>query len=123
MDKYTLNGVTIRQPDSGMGYSIETTYTQDSTRVQSGKLYASRMYTVESLSYKATGLSAAEMKTILQIIAKGESYTLHYFSPYYGAWRDGTFYTGKGSLDIGCVSGNGRYDSVSFNMVGVNPLG
>lgn len=123
MDKYTLNGVAIRQPESGMGYNFETTYTSDTTRVQSGKLYTSRMFTTEQLAYKATGLSVEEMKTILQIIGKGGTYTLHYWSPYYGAWRDDTFYTGKGSLEIGYLNvASGLYDSLSFNMVGVNPL-
>lgn len=124
MDKYKLNNTLIRQPNTGMGYSFETTYTQDSTRVQSGKLYSSPMFTVESLSYEATGVSVEDMRTILQIIANGVPYTLHYWSPYYGAWRDDTFYTGKGSLAIGYLNDNtGLYDSLSFNMVGVNPIG
>ena len=120
----TINGVKIKQPDEGLGYSFETTYTSDSTRVQSGSMHATPMFTVESFSYAASYLTIAEMQTILQKVAKGGNFTLHYFSPYYGQWRDDTFYVGKGSLEIGRLTEGGEYfDSLSFNMVGVNPIG
>lgn len=120
----TINGVKIKQPDEGLGYSFETTYTSDSTRVQSGAMHATPMFTVESFSYAASDLTIAEMQTILQKVAKGGDFTLHYFSPYYGQWRDDTFYIGKGSLEIGRLTEGGEYfDSLSFNMVGVNPIG
>lgn len=119
----TINGVKIKQPDEGLGYSFETTYTSDSTRVQSGAMHATPMFTVESFSYAASNLSKTEMQTILQKVAKGGSFTLHYFSPYYGQWRDDTFYVGKGSLEIGRLNEDGEiFDSLSFNMVGVNPI-
>lgn len=120
----TINGVKIKQPDEGLGYSFETTYTSDSTRVQSGAMHATPMFTVESFSYAASYLTIAEMHAILQKVAKGGNFTLHYFSPYYGQWRDDTFYVGKGSLEIGRLTEDGEYfDSLSFNMVGVNPIG
>jgi hypothetical protein len=120
----TINGVKIKQPDEGLGYSFETTYTSDSTRVQSGAMHATPMFTVESFSYVASDLTIAEMQTILQKVAKGGNFTLHYFSPYYGQWRDDTFYVGKGSLEIGRLTEDGEYfDSLSFNMVGVTPIG
>ena len=120
----TINGVKIKQPDEGLGYSFETTYTSDSTRVQSGAMHATPMFTVESFSYAASYLTIAEMQTILQKVAKGGNFTLHYFSPYYGQWRNDTFYVGKGSLEIGRLTEGGEYfDSLSFNMVGVNPIG
>jgi len=124
MQEYiTIDGTVIRQPDSGLGYNFETTYTKDTTRVQSGKLHASAMFTVESFSYEAHGLTIEEMKTILQLIAKGKPFTLHYFSPYYGEWRDDKFYIGKGSLAIGSLkTGEELYESLSFNMIGVNPI-
>ena len=86
-------------------------------------MHATPMFTVESFSYAASNLSKTEMQTILQKIAKGGSFTLHYFSPYYGQWRDDTFYVGKGSLEIGRLNEDGEiFDSLSFNMVGVNPI-
>ena len=118
-----LNGEVILQPDEGLGYDFETTYTEDSTRVMSGRLHATAMFTVESFSYQATDVALGEMKQILQIIARGKPFTLHYFSPYYGAWRDDSFYVGKGSLSIGRLNTEReRFESLSFNMIGVNPI-
>ncbi len=118
-----LNGTLIAQPDEGLGYDFETTYTEDSTRVQSGTLHASAMFTVESLSYKASWLPAAEVSRILQIVDRGRPFTLHYYSLHYGRWRDGRFYVGKGSLSIGRLNAEEEtVDELSFNMIGVDPL-
>ena len=122
-DYIKINGTVIHQPEEGLGYSFETKYSEDTKRVQSGKLKASAMFTVEQLSYSGVNLTVEEMKTILQLIGKGGNITLHYFSPYYGAWRDGTFYVGKGSLSVARLSEDSEsYDSISFNMTGVNPI-
>ena len=122
-EKITINGVEIRQPDEGLGYDFETTYTEDSTRVQSGQLHITPLFTVEAFSYSTTWLTVDEMKTILQQVARGNSFTLRYFSPYYGAWRSDSFYVGKGSLSIGrLITDKERFESLSFNMIGVNPI-
>ena len=78
-EKITFNSVEIKQPEKGLGYSFETTYTDDSTRVQSGVLHTTPLFTVESFSYSAKWLTIAEMKTILQIVAKGRYFKMHYF--------------------------------------------
>ena len=118
-----INDVKIRQPDTGLGYSFETTYTSDSTRVQTGAMRATPMFTVESFSYAASNLTTEEMRTVLQQIAKGVNFTLRYFSPYYGTWRSDAFYVGKGSRNIGRLNEDGEtFDSLSFNMIGVNPI-
>ena len=118
-----LNGTVIRQPDEGLGYDFETTYTEDSTRMLNGTMYASAMFTVESFSYTASWLTREEMRAILQTVARGRPFTLHYLSPYYGAWRDGRFYVGKGSLSVGRWNEDEeRYESLSFNMIGVDPI-
>ena len=118
-----MNGEVILQPDEGLGYDFETTYTEDSTRVMSGRLHASAMFTVESFSYQATDVGLEDMQKILRIIAHGRPFTLHYYSPYYGAWRDDEFYVGKGSLVIGRLNAKQeRFETLSFNMIGVNPI-
>lgn len=122
-DRLKINGVEVKQPDTGLGYEFETTYSEDSGRVQNGVLFITPLFTVEAFSYSATDLTEAEMSQILQIVATGSKFTLHYRSPYYGGWRDGEFYVGKGSLSIGSWKENEeRYDSLSFNMIGANPL-
>lgn len=118
-----INGIVVRQPDKGLGYSFETTYTDDSTRTQDGVGHFTTMFTNESFSYEATNLKENEMSQILRQVAKGKNFTLHYRSPYYGSWRDDTFYVGKGSLSIGSWKEDEEcYESLSFNMVGVNPI-
>lgn len=119
----TINGVKIRQPDEGLGYDWETTYSEDSKRTQRGKLTTSRLYTVESFSYEATNVTAEEMKTLLQLLLKGEFFTLHYWSPYYGQWRDDQFYVGRGGIAVSRLNeAEECYESVSFNMIGRNPV-
>lgn len=122
-DKIMINGNAIYQPDNDLEYNLETTYTSDTTRTQDGIMHDTPLFTVEQLNYTATGIPVADAAIILRIVAKGKHFTLHYFSPYYGAWRDGTFYVGKGSLNIGSLeSGNETLSSLSFNMTGVNPI-
>lgn len=122
-DYIKINDTVIKQPDSGLGYNFETTYTSDSVRVQSGVLNATPMFTVEAFSYTASQLSVDEMKTILQLVAKGSPFTLHYFSAYYGEWRDDKFYVGKGSLAVGSWKADEEYyESLSFSMIGVDPI-
>lgn len=119
----TINGIKIRQPDEGLGYDFETTYTEDSTRVQSGQLHVTPLFTVEAFSYSASWLTTSEMKTILEQVARGNPFRLHYFSPFFGEWRTANFYVGKGSLSIGrLIVNEERFESLSFNMIGVNPI-
>lgn len=122
-DRIRINNKDIKQPDSGqLGWDFSTTSTQDSVRVQTGRLHNTSLFTVESNSYSASNLTIAEMRAILQEII-GKNFTLHYFSPYYGIWRDDEFYVAKGSLKVGSLkAGEEKYDSLSFNAVGVNPI-
>lgn len=122
-DKYKINDIEIFQPDSDLQASFETTYTSDSARVQSGVMHATPMFTVEQFSYTATDVPVKEVKTILQQVIKGKSFKLHYFSPYYGVWRDGNFRVGKEQLQIGTLKEDGeKISSLSFNMTGDEPL-
>lgn len=123
-DLIRINGVDIFQPDEDLGYAIETTFTEDSTRLQSGFGNFVPMFTVEQLSYQATDIPIEKATEILQMVGKGESFTLHYFSVFYGGWRDGTFRVGKSNnISIGSLEeGNEKLSMLSFNMTGDNPL-
>lgn len=118
-----MNGVVVKQPDKGLGYDFETTYSDDTKRVRQGRLYITPLFTVEAFSYTATNLTKEEMSEILQIIVPGKPFELYYLSPFYGVWRDAEFYVGKGSLSIGRWNPDEElYESLSFNMIGVNPI-
>lgn len=122
-DTIKINGIEIFQPDEGLQANFETTYTSDSTRVQSGVAHFTPMFTVEQFSYVATDIPVADAKVIIQQVIKGEPFTLHYFSPYYGMWRDDTFRVGRGQYAIGTLKADEEtLESLSFNMTGDNPL-
>lgn len=121
-DRYLFNGVDIVQPDEGLGYDFETTYSADTTRITSGPLHETALFTVESLAFKASNIPAAKVAQLLQAVIQ-KRFTFHYFSAYYGYWRTDTFYVGKHSMQIGDVLEGGEvFDNISFNIVGVNPV-
>lgn len=81
------------------------------------------MFTVESFSYAASNLTIQEASQILKRVVKGNYFYMHYFSPYYGEWRNDEFSIGQGSLSIKRLKeGEERIESLSFNIVGKNPL-
>lgn len=122
-DTIKINGIEIFQPDEGLGYDFETTYSEDSGRVQSGVMQAVNYFTVEKLTYTASEIPTDKASEILQLVAKGNSFTLHYFSPYYNRWRDGLFRVGNGSLSIGSLQDeNEKISSLSFSMTGEDPI-
>lgn len=122
-DTIKINGIQIYQPDEGLQSSFETTYTSDSTRVQSGVMHATPLFTVEQFSYSATDVPIEDVKIILQQIIKGNPFTLHYYSPFYGRWRDDIFRVGKGQYSIGSLKADEeKIETLSFNMTGDNPI-
>ena len=122
-NKIMIDGIEIYQPDKGLQANFETTYTSDSGRVQSGAMRATPMFTVEQFSYTATDIPVAEASAIIQKIVKGHVFVLHYFSPYYGVWRDAPFRVGRGQYSIGSLKEGGeKLESLSFNMTGDNPI-
>lgn len=121
-DTIKINGIEIFQPDEDMKMSFEKTYTADSTRTQNGVGHFTQMFCVEQYSYKVTDIPAIKAREILKEILKSE-FTLHYYSLYYGVWRDDIFYVGQGQCSIGNLSANKEtLSSLTFNMTGVNPI-
>lgn len=122
-DRIKINGIEIWQPDHGLQYDFETTYTEDSNRVQTGVGYFTPLFTVERLGYTATNIPQKEATKILQQIDRGKPFTLHYFSLHHGTWRDDVFYVGSGNCSIGMlIDGEEYLESLSFNTTGVNPI-
>ena len=117
-----INGKTIHQPDS-FKFSFATTSTEGSERLMSGEMYNEPMFTVESYAYEGSDISVSEMSRLLQMIVNQRKVQLYYFSVYYGRWREAPFYVTQGSVDIGTLKeGEEKYKSLSFNIIGVNPL-
>ena len=117
-----INGVQIWQPDEGIQYNFETTYSEDTQRVITGVLVETPLFTVEQLGYEATNIPICAASAILQMVV-GKRFSLTYFSLYYGTWRTDTFYVGKGGANIGRLNPEDMIlESLSFNMQGVNPI-
>ena len=119
----TGDGVEIAQPERGMAFNYETTYTEDSGRVQSGTAIVVPIFTVKSYSYTRTHPTVDEVKQILSYILNGKKYEMYAFNPASCAWGWDVYYTGKGDMSIGYLTPDGgHYDSFSFNAVGVKPI-
>lgn len=123
-DYIKINNKKVWQPDSDTAVAFETTYTQGSTRAQSGKGKFTPMFTVERFTYSASDVPMSKVTEILEIVARGKSFDLHYFSVFYGEWRTAKFYVGQVSdIKIKTLKNNHeKVSSISFNMQGVNPI-
>lgn len=122
--KYTINGKDIKQPDTPVGNSWETTYTEDTNRVLSGQILLDPLFTVENLSFTFSHISCEDVSHILKLIIPTQGnphFSLTYFSAYHGKWQENDFYVGKGSISLSRAV-DGHYDKFSFNAIGVNPL-
>ena len=67
-DYIKINGKKIFQPDGGSSAAYETTYTQGSTRSQSGKGKFTPMFTIERFPYTATDIPAKDVAEIMQMM-------------------------------------------------------
>ena len=119
--RISINGWSAKQPVD-FGWSYETTSTEDSGRAMSGTLYDTPMFTVEAFDVSYRDMTISEASALLQHIVKRPSrpyVTLHYFSPYYGNWRDGEFSVSQGSLKVKSLKqGEENIDEISFKLVG-----
>lgn len=123
-DCFMMNNQKVWQPDSEMAAAWETTFTEDSTRVQSGRDHFTPLFTIEQYSYSASNIPVAEATKIIQMVLKGKPVLLHYWSVYHGRWRDDYFRVGKSqNISIGTlINGGEMYSKLAFNMTGVNPV-
>lgn len=122
-DKIRINDIEIFQPDEGLKSSFETTYSEDSTRLQTGEANFVPLFTVEQFSYSASDIPIADASVIIQQVMTGEAFKLHYFSVFHGKWRDAMFRVGQGQYSIGTLEENGeKLSSLSFNMTGETPI-
>lgn len=120
---FKINNVVIPLPDAGVGYNFETTYTEDSGRTIDGVAHTATMFTVEALTLTWATLTLSQTSSLLQAVAKGDQFTFHYPSPYYGTWRDDSFYVGQGGLTMGRLNESQEsMDGFSIQFTGVNPI-
>ena len=68
-DYIKINNKKVWQPDSDTAVAFETTYTQGSTRAQSGKGKFTPMFTVERFTYSASDVPMSKVTEILEMVA------------------------------------------------------
>ena len=121
----TIAGVQIVQPDEMVGFSFESTYTEDSGRVQSGSAVVSPMYTVEAYALKWSSLTLTEASQILKAgdLVRGKKFAMHYPSAVTGDWTTKQFYVGQGTMSWSRMNmGDELIEGLSFNVIGVEPI-
>ena len=124
-EKISVDGWNTKQPDT-FEWSFATTTTEDSGRPMSGKANITPLFTVEAFDVEYTNLKIQQAKELLQIIVQRSRkvfFTLHYFSPYYGVWRNDEFYVGDGTLKIKTLKrGEEIMENITCTFVGRNKL-
>ena len=124
-NRVTIDGWSAKQPNE-FTWRFETTSTEDSGRSMSGFAMITPLFTVEAFEIEYTGLTIAQAKTLLLAIVqrpKKPYFTMHYFSPYFGVWRNAQFYVGDGTLEVRTLrDGNEIMQTISFSAVGREKL-
>lgn len=121
-NKIKMAGKEVWQPDEGLSYAFETTYTSGSTRSTTGQDGFTRMFTVEQVGYNATKVPMAKVYEILQIVAKGEKFGLYYFSPFANQWQTKDFRVGTGDCTIESLKDGSETADINIKMTGCDPI-
>lgn len=122
--KYSFGGYTpIRQPSSVQSMWA-TTSTSDSGRNQFGGMTNKPLFSNEA--FKVTfdeNLYEPDMSGILQAITGKSSFSFHYYSPYFGAWRTAQFYVANiDASNVMVKEGREYLDGLTFQVTAIDPL-
>lgn len=123
--RIAVDGWNAVQPTS-FDYNFQTTSSEDSGRVMSGRANISPLFTVEAFDVTYEDLTPAQASALLKKIVQRPSkpyFSLYYYSPYYGNWRTDQFYVGEGSLKVRTLKdGEEMMAQISCSFVGRNKL-
>lgn len=122
-----VNNIQIPQPkDEDLVYKMEVTDSQTTTRTMAGHFKGSPLFTVEAFDISFRNLNASECSTLLKNCIRTSTrptFSLYYFSPYYGSWRTGTFYCTAVDINVkSVVDNNEKLTDIQMSWVGVNPV-
>lgn len=123
--RIAVDGWNAVQPMT-FDYNFQTTSSEDSGRVMSGRANISPLFTVEAFDVTYEDLTPAQASALLKKIVQRPSkpyFSLYYYSPYYGNWRTDEFYVGEGSLKVKTLKdGEEMMSQISCSFVGRNKL-
>lgn len=120
-----INNTQMAQPFT-MNFKLETTDSATTGRTMSGALSGAPLFVVQAFDVKFERLTPAQCSQLLQAVIRRPghaTFSMYYFSPWYGAWRTDNFYCTGESLSIKTVKENNeRLTDLSMTFVGVNPV-
>lgn len=123
--RIAVDGWNAVQPMT-FDYNFQTTSSEDSGRVMSGRANISPLFTVEAFDVTYEDLTPAQASALLKKIVQRPSkpyFSLYYYSPYYGNWRTDEFYVGEGSLKVRTLKeGEEMMSQITCSFVGRNKL-
>ena len=123
-DKYSFDGYTPTRQPSTVQSMWATTSTSDSGRNQFGYMTNKPLFSNEAFKVSfEENLYEPDMSHILQAITGKSSFSFHYYSPYYGAWRTAQFYVANiDASNVMVKDGREFLAGLSFQVTAINPL-
>lgn len=119
---FKANGISIKTPDT-FKPNFATTSTEDSDRTQDLVMHNTPMGTIQSYSCEWKYIEPEEAANILGQILNRSSFTLEYPNALRGQWESGVFYATNFSMgSMRMTNGVPTWESLSFNVIGVNPV-
>ncbi len=119
---FEFNGIKVKTPDT-FKPSLATTSTEDSDRTQDLVMHNTPMGTIESYAFEWKNIEPEEASKIVQQIKNRSQYSLRFLSPESGQWETKQFYTSNYTFGtLKTADGVFKWESLSFNSVGINPI-
>ncbi len=119
---FEFNGIPVKTPDT-FKPSLATTSTEDSDRTQDLVMHNTPMGTIESYDFEWKNIEPEEASKIVQQITNRSQYSLRFLSPKSGQWETKQFYTSNYNFGtLKTADGVFKWESLSFNAVGINPI-
>lgn len=121
---FKMNDEPIKSPSTYAPY-FATVSTEDSDRSQTGVAYNTPMFTTHACRLGWENLTDSEISNILQKTVGKSKFSFYWRNPYIGQWETREFYMTNSDMEnmkMEYDGQEGRWKSLTFNVIGVNPL-
>lgn len=99
------------------------TSTEESGRVQTGKMYNTTMFTVESYDIEFGKMTGSALSNLLRAIMGKPSFQFYHFNVFNNQWQTSPFYVANiDCTDLYVKDGKETIDKLSFQVTGINPV-
>ncbi len=109
--------------EDGYQPQLATTSSEKSGRTMKGGMMNTPLFTVEAYSLKWTDIKATDVANILSRVVGRSSFSFYHFNVYKAKWETGEFYAANYNTPVASLEeGKEKYDELSFQVTGINPL-